>query len=173
MSNKTLYKINLYYINSIYINSLNSKLYRIDMKTSFVEKEIKMVAIDEFLEKTENYSPLIGFLISFALSFIFSFTPFWYLSLVSAIIGGFFCTFMKWGTLSGFVGVALSWLLYTIIQGASQLVDQVTEIIIGESGLGIIIYILVVLIGGLIGALGGAIGSGIRILVKPSKKSYK
>jgi hypothetical protein len=132
-----------------------------------------MVNIDKILDEMEKFSPLIGLIISFSLSFLFSFTPFWYLSLVSAIIGGFFCTFMKWGTLGGFGGVALSWLLYTSLQGTGQLADQVAEIILGESGLGIIIYILVILIGGLIGALGGAIGSGIRILVKPSKKSSK
>lgn len=132
-----------------------------------------MTNIDAMLERTEKYSPLIGLGVSFLLSFLFSFTSFWYLSLISAIIGGFFCTYMKWGTLSGFGGVALSWLLYTSLQGGSQLVDQVAEIIIGESGLGLIIYMLIILIGGLIGALGGAIGSGIRIMVKPSQNSFE
>jgi len=127
----------------------------------------KMVSIDTILEKTNRYAPLIGLILSFVIAFVFTYTSFWYLALIAGIIGGLFNPRIKWGAISCLLGTALAWTVYIIVKDIWLLLDQVGEIVIGDSGMGIIIAILVILLGGLFGALGGSIGSEIRVLIKP------
>jgi hypothetical protein len=121
------------------------------------------------LEKFNKLSPILATLVCFLLNLVVIMIPFWPLTLVAAIIGGFFCVEMKWGAVTGTIGVLLAWgISYLIATNDIALqVDQLGRLIIGSSGAGGIIVILIFLIGALFGFLGGSIGSGIRMLVFP------
>ena len=95
--------------------------------------------------------------------------PFWPLTFLAAIIGGLFCVEMKWGALTGTIGVLLAWGMSYIfsMNNVFLQVDQVGRLII--DGAGGIIVLLIFFIGALFGFLGGSIGSGIRMLVFPEK----
>ena len=69
------------------------------------------------------------------------------------------------GAERGSGGVSLAWLLYILVQGRWTLLEQVGGIVIGGTGKGLVIAVIVVILGGILGALGGYIGSGIRLLV--------
>ena len=121
------------------------------------------------LEQFNKLSPILATLVCFLLNLVVIMVPFWPLTLVAAIIGGFFCVEMKWGAITGTIGVLLAWgISYLIATNNIGLqVDQLGRLIIGSSGAGGIIVILIFLIGALFGFLGGSIGSGIRMLVFP------
>lgn len=121
------------------------------------------------LEQFNKLSPILATLVCFLLNLVVIMIPFWPLTLVAAIIGGLFCVEMKWGALTGTIGVLLAWgINYLIATNDIALqADQLGRLIIGSSGAGGIIVILIFLIGALFGFLGGSIGSGIRMLVFP------
>ncbi len=121
------------------------------------------------LEQFNKLSPILATLVCFLLNLVVIMIPFWPLTLVAAIIGGCFCVEMKWGALTGTIGVLLAWgISYLIATNDIALqVDQLGRLIIGSSGAGGIIVIFIFLIGALFGFLGGSIGSGIRMLVFP------
>ncbi len=121
------------------------------------------------LEQFNKLSPILATLVCFLLNLMVIMVPFWPLTLVAAIIGGLFCVEMKWGAITGTIGVLLAWgISYLIATNDIGLqVDQLGRLIIGSSGAGGIIVILIFLIGALFGFLGGSIGSGIRMLVFP------
>ena len=121
------------------------------------------------LEQFNKLSPILATLVCFLLNLVVIMIPFWPLTLVAAIIGGLFCVEMKWGALTGIIGVLLAWgISYLIATNDIALqADQLGRLIIGSSGAGGIIVILIFLIGALFGFLGGSIGSGIRMLVFP------
>ena len=123
------------------------------------------------LEQFNKLSPILATLVCFLLNLVVIMVPFWPLTLVAAIIGGFFCVEMKWGAITGTIGVLLAWgISYLIATNDIALqADQLGRLIIGSSGAGGIIVILIFLIGALFGFLGGSIGSGIRMLVFPEK----
>ena len=121
------------------------------------------------LKQFNKLSPILATLVCFLLNLMVIMVPFWPLTLVAAIIGGLFCVEMKWGAITGTIGVLLAWgISYLIATNDIGLqVDQLGRLIIGSSGAGGIIVILIFLIGALFGFLGGSIGSGIRMLVFP------
>jgi hypothetical protein len=46
--------------------------------------------------------------------------------------------------------------------------DQIGSLLTGSKGSGLILFLLLILIGGLFGLFGGVMGSGVRILFKKS-----
>jgi hypothetical protein len=123
------------------------------------------------LEQFNKFSPILAVLMCFLLDMVFIMVPFWPLTFVAAIFGGLFCVEMKWGALTGTIGVLLAWgmsYLFSMNNIALQ-ADQLGRLIIGSTGAGGIIVILIFLVGALFGFLGGSIGSGIRMLVIPEK----
>ena len=123
------------------------------------------------LEQFNKFSPIIAILVCFLLDLVFIMFPFWPLTFVAAIIGGLICVEMKWGALSGTIGVVLAWgINYLIAMNDIALqADQLGRLIIDSSGAGGIIVLLIFFIGALFGFLGGSIGSGIRMLVFSEK----
>ncbi len=119
------------------------------------------------LEQFNKFSPILAVLICFILDLIFTMTPYWPLTLIAAIIGGIFCAEMKWGALTGMIGVILAWLvnLFFSMNDIALQTDQLGKLIIGSAGAGGIILGIIFLVGALLGFLGGSIGSGIRMLV--------
>jgi len=132
----------------------------------------KMKQSIEFINK---YSPYFAIFLTFILSIIFSLIPFWQLTFVAAIFGGFLCTKMKCGALSAMIGMIISWGILIIIGNIRNntiiLFDQLGVLITGSTGLGFWLILIVLIIGAIIGLLGGIIGSGIRILVEPKFSS--
>ena len=126
--------------------------------------------IKQVVEIINKYSPYFAIFLTFILSLLFTLIPFWQLTFVAAIFGGFLCTKMKCGALSAMIGIIVSWGIYIIIENIRNntiiLFDQLGVLIIGSTGLGFWLIVIVLIIGAIIGLLGGIIGSGIRILVE-------
>jgi len=128
----------------------------------------KMKQSVEFINK---YSPYFAIFLTFIFSIIFSLIPFWQLTFVAAIFGGFLCTKMKCGALSAMIGMIISWGILIIIgiikNDTHILFDQLGVLLTGSTGFGIWLILIILIVGAVIGLLGGSIGSGIRILVEP------
>ncbi|QEE16698.1 hypothetical protein DSAG12_02528 [Promethearchaeum syntrophicum] len=127
-----------------------------------------------------KYSPYFATLLTFILSMLFTLVPFWPLTFVAAIFGGFLCKNMNCGALSAMIGIIISWGIYIIIEVIGNrtniLFDQLGILITGSSGFGFWLIFIVLIVGAIIGLLGGTIGSGIRILIEPkflSKKNHQ
>ncbi|MHA1728534.1 MAG: hypothetical protein ACTSWY_07360 [Promethearchaeota archaeon] len=129
-----------------------------------------------YIQKINKYSPLLAFLLCFILGILFILTPYWQLAIMAGVIGGILCTEMKWGAISGFAGILISWgagIWYQVITNHTNvLLNQIADIILGSESLGGIFLLIILLIGALMGALGGSMGSGIRILIELRKKSH-
>jgi hypothetical protein len=110
------------------------------------------------LEQFNKNSSFLSVLVCFLLDLLFIMLSYWPLTILAAIIGGLFCTEMKWGSLAGTLGILLAW--FTTY-------DQLGRLIIGSSGAGGILVFIIFLVGALMGFLGGSIGSGIRMLTFP------
>ncbi len=121
------------------------------------------------LEQFNKYSPIVAIILCFLLDLIIITTSYWPLNLFPAIIGGLFCVEMKWGAVSGALGIIFAWLLASIFSMNDLYLqaDQLGQLLTDSSGVGIVIILLIFTIGALFGFLGGSIGSGIRILVFP------
>jgi len=127
--------------------------------------------MERIYEVYMKYQVLFAIAVSFIMSLLFTLTPLWQLSLLAGAMGGFLVSKMKCGAFSAFVGTALGWGLYVIIEVVSNqtqvLFDNLGGLIAGTTGLGFLLIVVVILMGGLLGMLGGIIGAGIRILVNP------
>lgn len=118
-----------------------------------------------------KYTPIIALLTCFFLDSIVITTPYWPLTMIVAIIAGFICVEMKWGALTGTLGVLLAWVLGYLysINDISLQADQLGRLITGSNGAGGMIILIIFIVGALFGFLGGSIGSGIRMLVYPEE----
>ena len=145
-----------------------------------MDKMDKMDKMKQAVEFVNKYSPYFAIFLTFILSMLFTLIPFWPLTFVAAIFGGFLCKEMKCGALSAMIGIIISWGIYIIVEvvrnSTNILFDQLGILISGSSGLGFWLILIVLIVGAIIGVLGGTIGSGIRILVEPkffSKEANK
>ncbi|MHA2156772.1 MAG: hypothetical protein ACXABU_15620, partial [Candidatus Hodarchaeales archaeon] len=116
------------------------------------------------LEDFNRYSLVIAVFVCFLLDIMVIMALYWPLTLIAAIIGGFFCIEMKWGAISGTVGVVCAWVLSYIfsINDIALQADQLGGLLIDFNGAGGVIVLLIFIVGALFGFLGGSIGSGIR-----------
>ncbi|MHA1871794.1 MAG: hypothetical protein ACTSXF_12670, partial [Promethearchaeota archaeon] len=111
-----------------------------------------------------------SFLIAFILAFLFAFTPYWQLVILATLIGGWFESKMIKAAASTGLSVILAWGLYILVQyltsNVAAIVNAIGGIILGSSGSGGIIIILVLIIGGIIGALSGSLSCGIKNIIE-------
>ena len=118
-----------------------------------------------------KYQVPIAVVVAFLMALLFTLTPLWQLSILAGVLGGLLVSKMKCGAFSGFVGTALAWSLYVIIEVISNqtqlLFGNLSGLLAGTDRLGSILILVVILVGGLLGMLGGIIGAGIRALVLP------
>ena len=121
------------------------------------------------LEQFNKHTSFLSVLVCFLLDLLFIMISLWPLTILAAIIGGLFCTEMKWGSLAGTLGILLAWLTSYLLatNDIIQQADQLGRLIIGSSGAGGILVFIIFLVGALMGFLGGSIGSGIRMLTFP------
>ncbi|MHA1996224.1 MAG: hypothetical protein ACW97Z_16955 [Candidatus Hodarchaeales archaeon] len=121
------------------------------------------------LEELNKYSPVIAVFVCFLLDIIVIMVLYWPLTVIAAIIGSLFCVEMKWGAISGTVGVLGAWILSFIfsINDITLQADQLGRLLIDSNGAGGVIVLLIFIVGALFGFLGGSIGSGIRMLALP------
>ncbi|MHA1944730.1 MAG: hypothetical protein ACXAC6_01540 [Candidatus Hodarchaeales archaeon] len=127
------------------------------------------MSLKMYIEQLNKYYLPISILVCFLLDLIFISFSLWPLTILAAIIGGLFCTEMKWGSLAGILGILLAWLTSYLLatNDIIQQADQLGRLIIGSSGAGGILVFIIFLVGALMGFLGGSIGSGIRMLTIP------
>lgn len=123
-----------------------------------------------------KFEPYLGLIICVIATLLFTLTPFWQFAFLSGFLGGIFAKKMKTGLLIGFLGVVIGWGLYTLFtilfaQTMATMLDQIGNLLIGVSGYGAFIAIVIILIGGLMGLLGGAIGGESRNLFDSRKLS--
>jgi hypothetical protein len=113
--------------------------------------------------ENEKFTLLIGTLISLCLASILSLIPVWQLIFIAGIAGGIINKKPKFGALSGALGVGLFWILYVIdgvfIKELYGLFDLIGELIIGSSGIGWLILLIIIIMGFLFGLLGGILGT--------------
>ena len=131
------------------------------------------MARDKQLQVISKYGVFIGFDAVAVLAFLFVIlTPYWWLALVAGAIGGFFVLHTKTASRVGFLGVIAAWIVFLLIKIAMgnilDLIDMIGAIIIGGSGNGWIILLLIMIVGGSLGALGAYFGSALRSLLFPS-----
>ncbi|MHA1977725.1 MAG: hypothetical protein ACW98F_08545 [Candidatus Hodarchaeales archaeon] len=122
-------------------------------------------------ERFNNYSPIFALFTCFILNLLVIMFFSWSLTLFAATIGGIICTNMKWGAITGVLGVVFAWVMSFVfsINDIVLQADQLGRLIIGANGAGGIIVLLIFIIGALFGFLGGTFGSGIRMMVFPGK----
>lgn len=105
---------------------------------------------------------LIGTLISLCLASLLSLIPVWQLIFIAGVAGGIINRKMKYGALSGALGIGIFWILYVIngifFKGLYNLFNIFGELLLG-SGLGWLILLLIILLGFLFGFLGGILGT--------------
>ena len=127
------------------------------------------MSLEMILEKSIKFSFPLSIFVCFLLDLLFIMISIWPLTILAAIIGGLFCTEMKWGSLAGALGILLAWLTSYLLATNDIILqaDQLGRLIIGSSGAGGILVFIIFLVGALIEFLGGSIGSGIRMLTFP------
>ena len=123
-----------------------------------------------FNRKTlEKLSTPLSIIIILWIDLLFLLTPYWQLTFLAAFIGGLICSEMKWGAISGMVGILSAWGVSMGIENATNntmvLLDQIGDLIMGDVGLSGMFILIILLVGAVIGVLGGSIGSGMRILI--------
>ena len=115
---------------------------------------IKMDKIKQAGEIINRYSPYFAIFLTSILSILFTLIPFWPLTFVAGIFGGFLCTKMKSGALSAMIGIIISWGIYIIIgivrNNTNILFDQLGVLITGSTGLGFWLILVVLIVGGII-----------------------
>jgi hypothetical protein len=113
--------------------------------------------------ENEKFTLLIGTMISLCLASILSLIPVWQLIFIAGIAGGIINKKPRFGALSGALGVGLFWILYMIdgvfIKELYGLFDLIGELIIGSSGIGWLLLLIIIIMGFLFGLLGGVLGS--------------
>jgi hypothetical protein len=94
--------------------------------------------------------------------------PIWQLVIIPGIITGMLNKSLKYGVLSGFIGVTLSWGIYVLVgvitRNAYIILDQFGALIFGE-GFGGLVLLLIILLASIFGAMGGGIGNGFMTLI--------
>ncbi|MBD3212356.1 MAG: hypothetical protein GF311_07095 [Candidatus Lokiarchaeota archaeon] len=112
---------------------------------------------------------IVGILVSSCASSLISLTSIWQIFIIAGIVGGLINKTVKYGTLSGALGVLIQWGLYIIdglvFKSVYGVFDIFGSFIIGV-GYGWLILILVLFLGFIIGGIGGIIGSSGRIITE-------
>ncbi len=118
--------------------------------------------------KTNNnkWSSAIGFLLLLAVTLLLTMTNIWQGILAVGLVAGISAGTKRRGFLYGFCIIAVAWALSMLLMNKWVLLDQVAQIIIGDSGMGPVFFLIISLLGGLLGALSGVTGAAFRLLVQ-------
>ena len=127
-----------------------------------------------FMERSaEIRNFLIGIIVSGLLAWAFSYTP-WVLVIIAGIVAGLLNKDMRRGSLSGSIGVGLSWLGMMLYGGFSNnvflLLDQFGGLLDLEN-IGWLLFLIVLIIGFILGALGGAIGGSVIKIINDARNN--
>jgi len=122
-----------------------------------------------------------GILLALGMSALFSFTasltPVWQLVLVPPLLAGAISRNGRNAFGVGFGAVLLGWGGYFLIALGDPLkyvmLDQVTAVIIGSTGYGPVVLVIVLVVGGLMGGLAGMLGYSFRGLFDASFQPSK
>jgi len=116
----------------------------------------------------ERRTFLISLIIVLCLTMLLTLVPVWQLVIIPGIIAGMLNKSLKYGVLSGCIGVTLSWGIYTLVgvitRNEYTILDQFGALILGE-GFGWLILLLIILLASTFGAIGGGIGNGFKALI--------
>ena len=121
---------------------------------------------------------IISIVVVLCLTMLLTLVPVWQLVIIPGIIAGMVNKSLKYGVLSGFIGVTLSWGIYVLVglitRNAYIILDQFGAIIFGE-GFGWLILTLIILFAAIFGAMGGGIGNGFMTLINAyiEKRPYR
>jgi len=117
----------------------------------------------------ENRNFYISVIVVMCLTMLLTLIPIWQLIIIPGIIAGIFNKSLKYGVISGFLGVTFSWGLYILVgmftRNVYFLLDQLGGLIFGE-GFGWVFIVLILLLAAIFGAIGGGIGNGLMALIK-------
>lgn len=120
-------------------------------------------------EQLIRFSPLIGVIVSFGLTYLFTILSIWQLVFLAGFLGSFIAAKSRWTPWVSVLGVMGSWGLYMLIQSLTYhsniLLDLVGQIILGMANMGIVFMIVILVIGGLLGLLSGLMGKYIGLLI--------
>lgn len=118
--------------------------------------------------KVEDRNLILGILVAGLLAWALSYTMIWQLIIIAGLAGGILNTSFRRGSLSGTIGIGLSWLgmmIYDLVASNTYILLEQFGGLLGLDGMGYIIFIVILLIGIIFGALGGAIGGSLRVLI--------
>lgn len=118
--------------------------------------------------KVEDRNLILGILVAGLLAWALSYTMIWQLVIIAGLAGGLLNTSFRRGSLSGTIGIGLSWLgmmIYDLVASNTYILLEQFGGLLGLDGMGYIIFIVILLIGIIFGALGGAIGGSLRMLI--------
>ena len=115
----------------------------------------------------ERRTFFISIIVVSCLTMLLTLVPVWQLVIIPGIIAGMLNKSLKYGILSGFIGVTLSWGIYVLVGVITRNVyiflDQIGALIFGEGFAGLLI-LLIILTAAIFGAMGGGIGNGFMTL---------
>lgn len=118
--------------------------------------------------KVEDRNLILGILVAGLLAWALSYAMIWQLVIIAGLAGGLLNTSFRRGSLSGTIGIGLSWLgmmIYDLVASNTYILLEQFGGLLGLDGMGYIIFIVILLIGIIFGALGGAIGGSLRMLI--------
>lgn len=118
--------------------------------------------------KVEDRNLILGILVAGLLAWALSYTIIWQLVIIAGLAGGLLNTSFRRGSLSGTIGIGLSWLgmmIYDLVASNTYILLEQFGGLLGLDEMGYIIFIVILLIGIIFGALGGAIGGSLRMLI--------
>jgi len=111
---------------------------------------------------------IISVVIVLCLTMLLTLVPIWQLVIIPGIIAGLVNKSLKYGILSGFIGVTLSWGIYVLVgvitRNAYIILNQFGALIFGE-GFGWLILTLIIILAAIFGAMGGGIGNSFMTLI--------
>jgi len=116
----------------------------------------------------ERRNFFISLIVVLCLTMLLTLIPVWQLVIIPGIIAGILNKSLKFGVLSGGIGVTLSWGIYVLVGVITRnvyiMLDQFGALILG-GGFGWLILLLIILLAGTFGVIGGGIGNGFKTLI--------
>jgi hypothetical protein len=120
-------------------------------------------------EQLIRFSPLVGVILCFGLTYLFTILSIWQLVFLAGFLGSFVAAKTRWVPWISVFGVMGSWGLYMLIQSLTYhsniLLDLIGQIILGMPNMGVVLMVVVLVIGGLLGLLSGLMGKYVAKLI--------
>lgn len=105
---------------------------------------------------------VLGIIVTYITATAFAFSKLWWFALIAGLLGGVFHKKSVKAVLYGGLTVALGWFTFVLIEliatNVNILLDQLGVFILGDTGMGTVLILIVVLVGFIFGMLGGYMG---------------